>query len=79
MSKKKKNVLLSLFCIVVLFFVYYFFITSSTVTVGTVEKKFVQNNKNYIEVTLEIGETKKIRVPEIVWPLIDERKTYFIK
>ncbi|WP_419890796.1 hypothetical protein [Paenibacillus xylanexedens] len=79
MTKKKKTIVLVLFCIFISLLVYYFFITSSTAAVGTVDRKIIQNNNNYIEVIFDSGETKKIRTPQIVWPLIDEKETYFIK
>lgn len=76
---KKKIAVIILSCTILLFFIYYILITSSIVAIGTVDRKLTQNDKNYIEVAFEYGETKKIRVPQIVWHLIEERKTYLIK
>lgn len=79
MTKNNKKLVILLLCLIILFIVYYFFISSSTVAIGTVDKKIKQNNNNYIEVKFETNEIKKILVPQIVFPLIDEKRTYLIK
>ncbi|CAH1058476.1 MULTISPECIES: hypothetical protein [Paenibacillus] len=78
MIKKKRSVQ-GFFLLLIIFIIYYFFITSSNVSIVTIDKKMIEHNKNYIEVKFEGGMTKDIKVPKIVWPLIQENKTYLLK
>ena len=59
-------------------YVYYFYFLASTTTIVTLKSKIVQHDRRYIIVSQESGALVKVRVPEIVWPFLEEGKLYFV-
>ncbi|MGE7614755.1 hypothetical protein [Paenibacillus sp. NPDC101420] len=75
---KKKHLIISVTLILVALLIYYYFLSASTASFGKIERKVSIDNHFYIEVKFEDGTLRNISVPSIVWPFLEEEKTYFM-
>ncbi|AIQ50447.1 hypothetical protein R70331_02100 [Paenibacillus sp. FSL R7-0331] len=76
MKSNKKIILI--FILIIMSITYYFFVFSSIGSFGRIERKISTDNHFYIEVQFEDGSFRDISVPEIVWPFLKEKRSYFM-
>ncbi|MFD2411985.1 hypothetical protein [Paenibacillus rhizoplanae] len=75
---KNRKKIIFILIIIIIPIIYYFFVFTSTASFGRIEKKVSMDNHFYIEVKFEDGSLRDINVPEIVWPFLKEKRTYFM-
>ncbi|WP_133297902.1 hypothetical protein [Paenibacillus paeoniae] len=76
MNIRRIGIIILILTIIV--FLYYRYFLTSTIIIATLEEKIETNNTQFIKVRSADNTLIKVKVPEIVWPFLEEGSEYSI-